>query len=89
MLNCRSILIFNGIYIEGKLKYKNIEKAPFDLYFARVALYPTFFPKDNLHLNMLFYGRHILLNLIHVDPCFIIYGSVLHNKLLSCKLKIV
>lgn len=70
MLNCISILIFNGIYIEGKLKYKNIEKAPFDLYFARVALYPTFFPKDNLHLNVLFYGRHILLNLIHVDPCF-------------------
>lgn len=89
MLNCRLILIFNGIYIEGKLKYKNIEKVFFDLYFARVALYLIFFLKDNLYLNVFFYGRYILFNLIYVDLCFIIYGSVLYNKLLFCKLKIV
>lgn len=89
MLNCRLILIFNGIYIEGKLKYKNIEKVFFDLYFVRVALYLIFFLKDNLYFNVFFYGRYILFNLIYVDLCFIIYGSVLYNKLLFCKLKIV
>lgn len=89
MLNCRLILIFNGLYIEGKLKYKNIEKVFFDLYFVRVALYLIFFLKDNLYFNVFFYGRYILFNLIYVDLCFIIYGSVLYNKLLFCKLKIV